>query len=119
MDGIFGVGLMEVVIILLAIFIIGGPENTAKWARELGRWVGKARRMWSEAVAEMEKDLGPEGKELLDTTRQITQATREVKTMKPARKLLAESTGLVNDVAKEVEGQAPEPPSSNGTGHTP
>ena len=33
MDGIFGVGLAEMLIIGLALFVIGGPENTAKWAR--------------------------------------------------------------------------------------
>ena len=44
MDGIFGVGLAEMLIIGLVLFIIGGPENSAKWARELGRFVRLARR---------------------------------------------------------------------------
>ena len=44
MDGIFGVGLAEMLIIGLALFVVGGPKNTAKWAREMGKMVRQVRQ---------------------------------------------------------------------------
>ena len=45
MDGIFGIGVAEMLIIALALFVIGGPENTAKWARRR-RVMRQVREAW-------------------------------------------------------------------------
>jgi Sec-independent protein translocase protein TatA len=79
MDGIFGIGVPEMIIILLVIFIVGGPKNSAKWAREAGRTVRKLRTMWQTIMAEVENELGPEGKELVDATRELGDSLREIK----------------------------------------
>ena len=81
MDGIFGVGLAEMLIIGLVLFIIGGPENSAKWARELGRFVRLARQEWAKIAAELEGELGAEGREALDAMRELGQEVREVRTL--------------------------------------
>ena len=79
MDGIFGIGLPEMFVILLVIFIVGGPKNSAKWARDAGRMVRKARTMWQTIMSEVENELGPDGKELVEATRELGDSLREIK----------------------------------------
>lgn len=95
MDGIFGIGLAEMLIIALALFVVGGPQNTAKWARELGKLVRQLRQTWSEMMADIETELGPEGKELMDAARELGKGAREVSSM-------ARPTRLVGDTLRMV-----------------
>jgi len=81
MDGIFGVGLAEMLIIGLVLFIIGGPENSARWARELGRFVRRARQEWAKIVSELEGELGTDGREAIEALRELGQEVREVRTL--------------------------------------
>jgi Sec-independent protein translocase protein TatA len=112
MEGIFGVGLAEVLIVGLVLFIIGGPQNTAKWARELGRWTRKARETLGQVMAELEREIGPEGKELVDATRELAEGTREVRRMSSPRRAMGETMRLVEEsVAVEpAESDRPEHP---------
>lgn len=122
MDGIFGVGLAELVIIGLVLFVIGGPENSAKWARELGRMVYKARKMWAEVMAQMEQELGPEGKELMDITREIGQGARELRQMSPTRRVLGETMRMVEssvDVNRAGESQSDAAQAEPSSGSSP
>jgi Sec-independent protein translocase protein TatA len=96
MDGIFGIGLAEMLIIALALFVVGGPQNTAKWARELGKLVRQLRHTWAEMMADIETELGPEGKELMDAARELGKGAREVSSM-------ARPTRLVGDTLRMVE----------------
>ncbi len=96
MDGIFGVGLAEVILIGLVLFIVGGPENTAKWARELGRWVRMGREALSDALAQLEKEMGDDGKEIVDAAREVGQEFREVRQMTSARGWLQSSVTTDN-----------------------
>ena len=126
MDGIFGVGLAEILIVGLALFVVGGPKNTAKWARDLGRMVRKAREAWAQVMAEMEAELGPEGKEIMDAARELGKGAREVAVMSPTKRLAGETLRLVEsavdiedntaDVDAPPSGQADEsaPPSPPG-----
>ena len=113
MDGIFGIGLAEMVIIALVLFIIGGPANTAKWARDLGRFVGKARRMWVETLAGLEREIGPEGKEIMDAARDLGQGARDAARMNPTRQLIGETMRMVEEAAdtRETPGTSPARPS--------
>jgi Sec-independent protein translocase protein TatA len=77
MDGIFGIGFAELVIIALVLFVIGGPTNTVKWARELGRMVRKARELWREVITELEKDV-PGTQEVVNTMADLSQNVREI-----------------------------------------
>jgi len=101
MDGIFGIGFAELVIIALVLFIIGGPANTVKWARELGRTLRKARQLWQQTVAELEKDV-PGTQEVVDTMVELSQNVREI-TAAPQRVISGTLGGPVNE---EVPAQA-------------
>lgn len=103
MDGIFGVGLPEMLIIALALFIVGGPRNTAKWARELGVWARKARQAWSQVVTEMEHELGPEGKEVLDAARELGKGVNDMRSMNPTRRAMNETLRMVGDMTDVKE----------------
>ena len=81
MDGIFGVGLGEMVIIGLVLFIIVGPENTARWARALGRLVRQARQEWARLAAELHDELGEEGREALEAMREVGREFRQARTL--------------------------------------
>jgi Sec-independent protein translocase protein TatA len=102
MDGIFGVGLAEMLIIGLALFVVGGPKNTAKWARELGKMVRQVRQAWADVMADLENELGPEGKELMDAARELGQGTREVTSMGRPTRLLGETMKMV-ETSLDVE----------------
>jgi Sec-independent protein translocase protein TatA len=95
MNGIFGVGIAEVFIVLIALFVIGGPENTAKWAREMGRQVRKLREAWAQIMAEMEDELGPEGKEIMDAARELGKGAREARNMSPTKRFVGETMKMV------------------------
>ncbi len=109
MDGIFGIGLAEMMIIALVLFIIGGPTNTAKWARDLGRFVRKARQMWAEALVELEQEIGPEGKEIMDAARELGQGVRAAARMNPTRQLMSETMHMVEDATDTREERSPSP----------
>lgn len=126
MDGIFGVGLAEILIVALAIFVIGGPKNTAKWARQMGHFVRQLRQMWAQFMAELEAEMGPEGKELMDTARELGKGSRQVASMNPQKKMLGETMKMLEtsvDVEENTKSVEPEAststdtsPSTNGKG---
>lgn len=107
MDGIFGVGLPEMLIIALVLFIVGGPKNTVKWAHELGVWARKARESWSKVVAEMEQELGPDGKEVFDTARELGKGAREMRHMNPLKNAVNETLRLTEKSIDADEVEAP------------
>jgi Sec-independent protein translocase protein TatA len=110
-DGIFGIGVAEMLIIALVLFIIGGPTNTAKWARELGRLVRQIRLAWAQTLAELEREMGPEGKEILDAARELGQGAREVTRLNPTRNLVADTLRMVED-ATDLREDRPAAPGS-------
>jgi Sec-independent protein translocase protein TatA len=107
MDGIFGVGLPEMLIIVLVIFVVGGPGNTAKWAREAGRTVRKLRKAWEEMMSDVEKELGPEGKELMDVSRELGRGAYEVRTMSSPARLMSETTRMVESSLADLDNDTP------------
>jgi sec-independent protein translocase protein TatB len=106
MDGIFGVGLAEMIIIGLVLFIVGGPRNSAKWAREAGRTMRKVRRSWDQMMAEFEKELGPDGKELMDVTRELSRSAQDLRGVSSPKRLLSETARSLDVLASEIEGKS-------------
>jgi Sec-independent protein translocase protein TatA len=111
MDGILGIGFAEMLIIALVLFVVGGPANTVKWARELGRTVRKARTLWQQMMAELEKDL-PGTQEAVNTLTELGQSVREI---------TAAPQHMLNDTLRiaELPTSSPEDPSSSAKSATP
>jgi len=96
MDGIFGVGISEILVIIVIMLVVGGPKNMVKWSREAGRILRDMRLAWDRFSKEMEKELDPEAKELLKSSRQLTQNIADIRnTTDPKR--------LVRQVSKALE----------------
>jgi Sec-independent protein translocase protein TatA len=93
---IFGVGGMELVVFLLIALIVAGPKRMIAWSYTLGKWASKARQMWSETAAMLQKELDSAGVDI------------KVPTEPPTRQNLTKSINsevkrLANPVTKPVE----------------
>jgi len=115
MDGIFGVGLPEMLIIALVMFIVGGPQNSAKWAREAGRLMRKVRQSWEQLMLEVEQELGPEGKELVDATRELSRSAYELRTMSSPHRLASEAVRRAEPSAPSAAPEKAAPESSKAS----
>lgn len=100
MDGIFGIGIAEVIIVGLVLFIIGGPENTVKWAGQLGRWVGVIRAEFRQIWREIEADMDDETKEFVQEMRQAANEVRSIQ--HTSRSMITESLQLVEGKEKSA-----------------
>ncbi|MDQ7024989.1 MAG: twin-arginine translocase TatA/TatE family subunit [Anaerolineae bacterium] len=58
---IFGVGAPELVVIFLIMLVVAGPKRMIRWAFVLGQYVAKFRKMWSEVVDVMQKEIDEAG----------------------------------------------------------
>lgn len=103
MDGIFGVGLSELIIIALVVLIIGGPRNAVKWSRELGRMMRKVGLMYQQMMREIEKDLGADAKELIDTTRELTRSVNQLRSTTDPRTLTRQAAKLLDETVGETK----------------
>jgi sec-independent protein translocase protein TatB len=65
----FGVGFQEMVIIGLLFLVVFGPDKLTGTARELGRFMIKARRSVEEFKAELESEEDPYGERELEGAR--------------------------------------------------
>ena len=92
---IFGVGILEFVIIGLVLVIVAGPQRSAIWAREIGQYIAKFRQYVSAMMAEFESEVGPDGKELLDAAREFSQQTSELRNVASGRGVLERFNEIV------------------------
>jgi sec-independent protein translocase protein TatB len=74
---VFDLGWSEMGIVLLVALLVLGPKEMPKLARDLGRWVGKARALAREFQRSLE-DMAREA-ELDDVKKQIDEAGREMR----------------------------------------
>ena len=58
---IFGVGGAEMVAILVIMLVVAGPKRMIQWAYVLGQYVAKARAMWAEMMAGVQKEIDDAG----------------------------------------------------------
>lgn len=107
MDGIFGVGPAEMLIIVFVLLVIGGPQNTVKWARELGKMIRQLRLMWSKMMRELEKELGEEGREVMKSAQELSRNVNQLRQTTNPRHLASQATRFVENLAPELEKSSP------------
>lgn len=115
MEGILGVGIPEIIIVLLALFIVGGPQNMRKWAYQVGRGMRQLRQAWVEMMRQMEKEMGPEGKEVMEqmmtTAEEVGQGLRELRSISPTRNIVGGAARLVSPTEAPAKPDPQTPPS--------
>jgi sec-independent protein translocase protein TatB len=57
MDGIFGIGGNELIVILLLAAIVLGPERLARSAREIGKFVKNVKSYFTSLSSELKAEL--------------------------------------------------------------
>ena len=107
MDGIFGIGIPEILIVVVLALIVMGPQDMVATARKLGRWV---YRVYHSPTWRMIMSTSQELRELPtkfvreagleDTVKEIKQTTADVKSQ------LKEATSDVSAGLKEVTSDA-------------
>ncbi|MCC6617278.1 MAG: hypothetical protein IT320_27635 [Anaerolineae bacterium] len=58
---IFGIGGAELVIILVIMLVVAGPQRMIRWAYILGQYVAKLQKLWQEAAAVLQKEFDEAG----------------------------------------------------------
>jgi len=98
---IFGVGSGEVVAILVIMLVVAGPKRMVQWAYVLGQYVSKARAMWDEVMAGVQKEINEAS---LDVQLPKTMPTRaDLNNLtKPMNNVWAGITAPVQEVMNDV-----------------
>jgi Tat protein translocase TatB subunit len=55
---VFDLGDSEILILLFLALLVLGPDEIAPMARRLGLFVGRARRMWANVRADLDREVG-------------------------------------------------------------
>jgi sec-independent protein translocase protein TatB len=103
---IFGVGEVELVLIVLIALIVAGPKRMIQWMYVLGRWVAKLRQMWSEASQMIQKEINDAGLDIevpkdIPNRNNLRQMT--YKALKPFADPVKEAVDEVRTVGTEIE----------------
>jgi sec-independent protein translocase protein TatB len=57
---VFGIGLPELVVIMIVGVVVFGPERLPEFARQAGRFVRQLRNLAQSAQTQLREELGPE-----------------------------------------------------------
>jgi sec-independent protein translocase protein TatB len=87
----FGIGLPELVIIIVIALVVLGPERLPELGRQVGTFVRTAQRMYTNLRAE----LGPEFDE-------IEQGIRELRSLDPRQQVRDYGRALIDDISADA-----------------
>ena len=73
----FGIGLPELMVIIVIAVVVFGPERLPEFARQAGRFVRQLRNLTQSAQAQLREELGPEYADLKLTDLDPRQAIRK------------------------------------------
>jgi len=96
---IFGIGITELLLILLIALVVAGPKRMIRWAYVAGVYSAKLRTMWLQAVDVMQREVDDAG---LDVKLPREMPTRQNIT-RTVTDLARPYTKDLEDVAKEVQ----------------
>ena len=107
---IFGVGGAELAAILIIMLIVAGPKRMIQWAYVLGQYTAKARSMWSEVMAGVQRELDAAGMDVqlpktmptrADLNKHMTTLTNPASSVWAGIK--APVQDVMNDVSTEIK----------------
>jgi Sec-independent protein translocase protein TatA len=124
MNTMCGIGIPELVLLVLLIFVVVGPERSRGAALEIGRFLGKLLRSeWWKEISEITQSLRDlpttliKMAELEDMQSELRETLSDIqKSTKPDqadRQILAEMDGTIEDLYGQVHGIT-QPPTDQG-----
>jgi len=93
----FDIGFSEVMLIGLLGLLVLGPERLPAVARQIGRYVGRARTTWNAMRTELEREIEQTG--VKEIREDLSGASKELQSS------LEESQQALNETRKEVNEQ--------------
>lgn len=103
---IFGVGEVELVLVLLIALIVAGPKRMIQWMYTLGRWTAHLRRMWGEAVVTIQHEIDEAGLDIEVPKEPPTRGTLRKMTydaIRPLAEPVKEVVDEVRSVSTEID----------------
>ncbi len=103
---IFGVGGMELALILVIMLVVAGPKRMIQWAYVLGQYTTKLRAMWTETVGYLQKEFDDAGVDIQLPKEPPTRGTLNqtiVQAMKPLTQSLEEPLKELKEPLNEVD----------------
>lgn len=58
---IFGIGGFELVLIIVIMLVVAGPQRMIRWSYIVGRYLGQFRLMWTQTARALQKELDDAG----------------------------------------------------------
>lgn len=58
---IFGIGGFELVLIIVIMLVVAGPQRMIRWSYIVGRYMGQFRLMWTQTARALQKELDDAG----------------------------------------------------------
>jgi Tat protein translocase TatB subunit len=120
----FGIGILEILLILIVMMIVVGPERLPQVAAELARWIRRARayanyvsKDFNEVIGELEKEVGASredwkeiasvlNRQAFSVTSELEKANKELKEASDIEKLIDEPSKVVPiDSASRLQGE--------------
>lgn len=110
----FGVGILELILILIITMIVVGPERLPQVAAELARWIRRARtyanyvaKDFNEVIADLEKEVGASredwqeiasllNRQTSSITQELQRASADLQKATDVEKLIDEPTKVVS-----------------------
>ncbi len=96
----FEIGFWEMVMVGVVALIVVGPERLPGLARTAGHWIGKARRMFAEVKADVDRELHLE---------EIRQSIRQSADHNPVQDVADQMKAIQNDLQAEFDDPGPPP----------
>ncbi len=102
MDSIFGIGPLELALILIIAGIVMGPERMVHAARWLGQAVAQMQSISKDLRTQLEKEVGSldEGGQLRETVNELKSLQREVSELR--QQVDNTAVSIMNETQKEI-----------------
>lgn len=94
----FEIGFWELVMVGVVALIVVGPERLPGLARTAGLWLGKARRLFAEVKAEVDRELHLE---------ELKQSLRQQAELNPMKDLSEQINAIRQDLQAEIDNPGP------------
>ena len=100
---ILGIGTPELIAILIIMLVVAGPKRMIQWAYYLGRYTAKARKMWAEVMATVQKEINDSGIEVNLPKDIPTRASLQTEMAKAFSGFSNPAREILNDVEAELK----------------